>query len=138
MNQHRELKARAQNQKEIDAHKELATIKEDDLSEDSDDLSGDVSVDPLTLMEHDVSTEDDRRREVQLFLERKFRSSCRVKKNVRKRQREPVKISAPTNVLRFGCWSEGVLSVACVVLLYSSPAARYAMFRSLRRFKPGD
>ena len=134
---HRESKARAQKHKEINDHKELPTIKEDDLSDEGSDLRGDVVVDPLTLTVSDVLTEDDRRCEVQLFLERKFRSSCGVKKDVRKRRREPGN-SAPTNVLRFGCWSEGVLSVACVVLLYSSPVARYAMFRSLRRFKLGD
>ena len=136
--QHRELKVRAQNYKEIDAHKELPTIKEDDLSEYDDDARGDVLVDTSTQTEHDASTEDFVRRDVLLFLERKFRSSCRVKNEVRKRRSEPTMNRSPANILRFGYWSEGVLSVACVTLLYSSPAARYAMFRSLRRFKPGD
>ena len=136
--QHRELKVRARNYKEIDADMELPTIEEDDLSEDCEDTRGDVSVDPSTLTEHDASTEDVMRRDVLLFLERKFRSSCGIRKEVRKRGSEPTINRSPANILRFGYWSEGVQSVACVMLLYSSPTARYAMFRSLRRFKPGD
>lgn len=132
--QHRESKARAQKLKrekclhETDEHTtELPTIKEEERSDESSDSSrGDKVID------------DERRNEVQFFLNRKFIAFGGVRRGLRRVQRKPVKNSPPANVLRFDCWNEVVLSVAYVILLFSSSAARYAMFRSLKSFEPGD
>ena len=111
----------------------MNTIKEDECS---DDGTGEVSVPDLD--ELDEMKDNERRIEIQLFLERKFESFDRVRKRLRRMRRKSVKNSPPANVLRFDCWSDVVFSVAYVILLFSSSAVRYAMFRSLRRFKPGD
>ena len=138
--QHRESVARAQklNRENCllstsDHTGELNTIKEDECSDDSAVETLGPDLDDL-----DKLKENERRMEIHFFLERKFGSFVRVRRRLRRRRCKPAKNSPPANILRFDCWSEVVLSVAYVLLLFSSSAARYAMFRSLRRFKPED
>jgi len=111
----------------------LNTIKEDECSD-----GGTVEVSVPDLDELDELKDNERRIEIQLFLERKFGLFDRVRRRLRRMPRKPAKNSPPANVLRFDCWSDVVLSVAYVILLFPSSAVRYATFRSLRRFKPGD
>ena len=80
----------------------------------------------------------DRRREVELILHRKFKSSERVRKDKGRMQRTAAKDTLPWRVFVPNCWNYVVRTFVCAIRLYSCSAARYAMFKSLRRFKPGD
>ena len=96
------------------------------------------TVESLNATARDDSTDDDMRRVIQLFLDRKFKSSGRVRRDANQKRRKPVKLRPPMNIFWFVDWREGVLTVAYCILLFSSSAVRFAKFSSNRRFKPGD
>jgi len=112
----------------------LLTIKEEDCTDEGSVTIRADLVEFQCLTGQDDFADDDRRREIQIFLERKFKSSGGVRRNSRRARRKPVKISPPVNFFRTGDWSV----VVYVILLFSSSAGRYAKFRSNLRFKPGD
>lgn len=118
--------------------KKLLTIKEDDcIDEGSVTIRADL-VESQGLTGQDDVADDDRRREIHIFLERKFKSSGGVRRNSRRARRKPVKISPAVDYFWTGDWRVVVLTVAYVILLFSCSAGRYAKFRSNLRFKPGD
>ena len=85
----------------------------------------------------DDSTSYLRRREVEVILRRKFRligAARRTKRRFRKR----VTQGRVKRTRWFGRCNTARQRVAGIIMLYSSSASRHAMFRSNRRFKPGD
>ena len=80
----------------------------------------------------------DRRREVELILHRKFKSSERVRKDKRPMRRSAAKVTPSQRVFEPHCWIYVVRIFAYAIRLYSCSVARYAMFRSNRSLKPGD
>ena len=104
---------------------------------DSKPVVADTEVAPKVIT-HDHTTDDDRRRDIKLILERKFKTSGTHKRNASSMREKPAKISSPMNVFWYGCWRDVVLTVAYFIPWFSSSAARYARFRSNQRFKPGD
>jgi len=83
-------------------------------------------------------TSDTRRREVEIILRRKFRltgGTRRTRRRVRKRANQGRRVERVSWFDR--CNTPGK-TVADVIMPYSCSASRYAMFRSNRRFKPGD
>ena len=116
----------------------LLTIKEEDCIDEGSVTIRANLVESQGLTGQDDFADDDRRREIQIFLERKFKSSGGVRRNSRRARRERVKVGTPVNFFRTGDWSVVGLTVAYVILLFSSSAGRYAKFRSNLRFKPGD
>ena len=117
---------------------ELCTIKEEHCIDGGSEPIRADSVESLNVTDRDDSTEDDRLREIRLFLESKFKSSGRVRRDGSRKRRKPVKIRPPMNVFWFAGWREVVRTFAYFILLFSSSAVRYAKFRSNWRFKPGD
>ena len=117
---------------------DLCTIKEEHCIDAGSEPTRVDTVESLNVTDSDDSTEDDRLREIRLFLESKFKSSGRVRRDGSQKRRKPVKIRSPMNVFWFAGWREVVQIFAYFILLFSSSAVRYAKFRSNRRFKPGD
>jgi len=116
----------------------LRTIEEEHRIDGGSGTTKADTVESLNVKVGDDSTDDDRRRTIQLFLDRKFKPSVRARKDASRKRRKPVKSRPLMNVFLFADWRDVVRLVPYCILLFSSPAARYAMFRSLRRFKPGD
>ena len=117
---------------------DLCTIKEEHCIDAGSEPTRVDTVESLNVTDSDDSTEDDRLREIRLFLESKFKSSGRVRRDGSRKRRKPVKIRPPINVFWFAGRREVVRTFAYFILLFSSSAVRYAKFRSNRRFKPGD
>ena len=91
----------------------------------------------------DVSGQEDvpasgRCREVELILNRKFKSYGRVRRDKRQVQRKAAKVTSPQRFIGLDCWDDVVQIFAYAIQLYSCSAARYAMFRLNRSLKPGD
>ena len=81
--------------------------------------------------------------EVDRFLRRKFRLSCgtgRIRRRIRKRIRKVKRVSQESikRVRWFGRYNTAGQIFAYIIGIYSCSANRYVMFRSNRRFKPGD
>ena len=116
----------------------LLTIKEEDCTDGGSVTIRADLVEFQCVTGQDDFADDCRRREIQSFLERKFKSSGGVRRNSRRARRKPVKTSPPANFFRSGDWSVVGLTVAYVILLLSSSTGRCVKFRSNLRFKPGD
>ena len=138
LNLHRNSCARTGNLNRIKPRKTvLQSIKEEDcIDSDDSDISGTEEA-PMAVA-RDNTTEDGRRRAIQLILEMKFKTSGSYRRNAVRKLKKPAKISHPANIFRYECWRDVVLTVAYFIPLFSSSAGRYAKFRSNRRFKPGD
>ena len=74
-------------------------------------------------------------RHIRQIIERKVKRS---KKKTRLIQNKNKIITPPVNRIKFIYLSEAMRIFTEVIKLYSSSAFRYAMFRSNRRYKPGD
>ena len=87
----------------------------------------------------DAVADDERKTRIKLIM-RKRHASIRRCKRSRARIREKVKgRTCNLGKMRDGSWGAALLMCAKVVRLYSCSASRYAsLFRSNRRFKPGD
>ena len=141
MTQHRESKAHQTKAKTIPRPRKchrlprkLQPIKEEEATGATD---VDVGV-TLDASGRDDVTASDRRREVELILHRKFKSSERVRKDKGRMQRTAAKVTLPRRVFAPNCWNYVVRTFVCVIRLYSCSAAKYTMFRSNRSLKPGD
>ena len=116
---------------------ELCIIKEEHCIDGRSEPIRADSVESLNVTDRDDSTEDDRLREIWLFLKSKFKSSGRVRRDGSRKRRKPVKIRPPMNVFWFAGWREVVRTFTYFILLFSSSAVRFAKFRSLRRLSQG-
>ena len=83
-------------------------------------------------------TDEDKRRAILLFLGRKFKPSCRVRRDASRKRSKKMKIRPPMIIYWFADWREMVLTVAYIISLFSSSAVRFAKFSSNRRYNPGD
>ena len=83
------------------------------------------------------STRYARRKEVETILRRKFKL-FRVTVKTKRRFRKRVTQGRVKRTRWCGRYNTARLRVAGIIMLYSSSASRHAMFRSNRRFKPGD
>ena len=90
-----------------------------------------------TLAEND-STIRDRLREVESMLRRKVKGPSSSRRDGHPHQRK-IKVKGPSvRGTTPRVWRLVVREFSYVIQLYSCSAVRYAMFRSNRRFKPGD
>ena len=117
-------------------------LNEDDCTEktaaESLDLSLDTfSINGLVIWHKDwsVVVSDDTLRQIRQIIERKVKRS---KKKTRLIQNKNKIITPPVNRIKFIYLSEAMRIFTKIIRLYSSSAFRYAMFRSNRRYKPGD
>ena len=117
----------------------LRTIKEERLPGKGDrDESGGGGVRDDDIAVVDDSTSYERRREIVTILRRKFRlagGTRRTRRQFRKRANQGRRV---VRVRCFGRYITAGKTVADIIMPYSCSASRYAMFRSNRRFKPGD
>ena len=95
-----------------------------------------AAVDVLTSHVKD-STTYARQREVKIILERKIRLLF-GRKQVRLQFRKRINKRGIKRTRMFGWYNPAGLLVIGAIKLYSCSAFRYTMFRSNRRFKPGD
>ena len=117
-------------------------INEDDCTEmtaaESLDLSLDTfSINGSVIWHKDWSgvVSEETLRHIRQIIERKVKRS---KKKTRLIQNKNKIITPPVNRIKFIYLSEAMRIFTKVIKLYSSSAFRYAMFRSNRRYKPGD
>jgi len=116
----------------------LRTIKEERLPGKGDrDESGGRGVRDDDIAVVDDSSSHLRRREIEAILRRKFRLFG-VTGKAKRRFRKRVKQGRVKRTRWFGRCNTARQRVAGIIMLYSSSASRHAMFRSNRRFKPGD
>jgi len=116
--------------------KRMQVIKEED-ARDENYLSK-LEVSPITRAnksEKEELNSDDTLRRIRKIIRRKAR---RLKKKTRQSQRKIKNITPPVNRIKFIYLREAMRIFTKVIRLYSSSAFRYAMFRSNRRYKPGD
>jgi len=117
-------------------------INEDDCTEmtaaESLDLSlGTFSIDGSVIWHRDwsVVVSDETLRQIRQIIKRKAKRS--KKKTVLIQNKNKI-ITPPVNRIEFIYLREAMRIFTKVIRLYSSSAFRYAMFRSNRRYKPGD
>ena len=77
--------------------------------------------------------DDERRRCIDQLLKKRTRVARRT--GQRKLHRRKIK---PRVKIRFGSWAITLWPVENIIRLYSCSAFRYVMFKSNRRYKPGD
>ena len=114
----------------------MQVIKEED-ARDENYLSK-LEVSPITRAnksEKEELNSDDTLRQIRQIIKRKAKRS---KKKTRQTQKKIKNITPPVNQIKFIYLSEGMIIFTKVIRLYPSSAFRYAMFRSNRRYKPGD
>jgi len=117
----------------------LRTIKEERLPVKGDRCKsggGGVRDDDGAIMGNSTSCE--RRREVVTILRRKFRLAGGTRRTRRRFRKQANQGRIVVRVRWFGWYITAGQTVADIIMLYSCSASRYAMFRSNRRFKPGD
>ena len=117
-------------------------LNEDNCTEmtaaESLDLSLDTfSINGLVIWHKDrsVVVSDETQRQIRQLIERKGKRS---KKKTRLIPNKNKIITPPVNRIKFINLNEAMRIFMKVIKLYSSSAFRYAMFRSNRRYKPGD
>ena len=108
----------------------LFTVKEDSSVEKRS-----IAID---VTEEEESVTCDCSREAEIILRRKVRLFSNTKR-VRRSQRKKIKVREPSvRGMMLGHWRLATREFSYIIRLYSCSAVRYAMFRSNRRFKPGD
>ena len=85
--------------------------------------------------EKEEMNSDDTLRQIRQIIQRKAKRS---KKKTRQTQKKIKNITPPVNRIKVIYLREAMRIFTKVIRLYSSSAFRYAMFRSNRRYKPGD
>ena len=83
-------------------------------------------------------TEDERRQQMAQILRKRTKSSQRVGRFRRQNCGGSTKRTRPRVKIVFGSWVGASWRVEDIIRLYSCSAFRYAMFKSNRRYKPGD
>ena len=121
----------------------LTLRREDDSDEEGDSRDNVSTLVIADTEEAPMATLDDasdhvRPCEIQLILERRFKTSGSCMKNAVRKLKKTAKTSHLTNILKYECWKDVVRTVVHLIPPFSSSAGRYAKFRSNRRFKPGD
>ena len=116
--------------------KRMQGIKEED-ARDENHLSK-LEVSPITRANKSKKEEmnsDDTLQQIRQIIKRKAKKS---KKKTIQTQKKIKNITPPVNRIKFIYLREAMRIFTKVIRLYSSSAFRYAMFRSNRRYKPGD
>ena len=110
---------------------ELQTVEEMDISVEG--LPG-----AIDTTEEEESTTGSSLREIDIEVCRKIRSLGNAKR-VRHPHRKKIKVRGPSiRGVTPGYWRFAAREFSYIIQLYSCSGARYAMFRSNRRYKPGD
>ena len=110
---------------------ELQTVEEMDISVEG--LPG-----VIDTTEEEESTTGSSLREIDIEVCRKIRSLGNAKR-VRHPHRKKIKVRGPSvRGVTPGYWRFAAREFSYIIQLYSCSGARYAMFRSNRRYKPGD
>ena len=110
---------------------EMTAAESLDLSLDTFSINGSV----IWHKDRSVVVSDETLQQIRQIIERKGKRS---KKKTRLIQNKNKIITPPVNRIKFIYLSEAMRIFTKVIKLYSSSAFRYAMFRSNRRYKPGD
>ena len=111
-------------------------IKEEDTRDKNNPSKLEVSpITHATKSEKEEMNSDDTLRQIRQIIKRKAKRS---KKKTRQTQKKIKNITPPVNRIKFIYLREAMRIFTKVIRLYSSSAFRYAMFRSNRRYKPGD
>ena len=114
----------------------LREIKEEDAIDDKHQNKLELSLGTQANMsDKEERNSEDILRQIKQILNRKVKIS---KKKKRQFQNKIKNITPPVNRIKFVYLSEALRIFMNVIRLYSSSAFRYAMFRSNRRYKPGD
>ena len=118
-----------------------SSVKEEPCIDDGSLSVRADTVESRSVVHRDDPTDDDTRRAACLILHRKFNVSCRKRSDASLKQKKSEAISkvvSSGSFIGLEWWNYVVRTFAYVIRLYSCSAVRHAMFRSNRRFKPGD
>lgn len=104
-----------------------------------DSVEGDGSVSGNNMNRKDsTDTEDERRQQVVRILKKRTKLSQRAGRVRRQNGCGSTEKIRPRVEITFGSWAIESWPVENIIRLYSCSACRYGMFKSNRRYKPGD
>ena len=125
--------------KHLNCKKELQIIREENVTAEAmkDSVEGDGSVSGNNMNRKD-STEDERRQQVVRILKKRTKLSQRAGRVRKQNGCGSTEKIRPRVEITFGSWAIESWPVENIIRLYSCSACRYGMFKSNRRYKPGD